>query len=413
MTKILNTSKSRNTYDNLTSINAIAPLQVLELEDTSAKEADFSTIATGFTKLDNIISGFQSSEFIIVAGPPAGGKTLFALSLARNIAIEQNNGVAFFSLEMSAQQLLRRLISMELGLNSMQKDYLLSPEHYLHLDDKLEPLANAPIFIDHTPSISISEFRSKAMYLKKELDIKLILIDYLQLMSGNIEARGSHEQEVADISQSLKTIAKELNVPIVALLQLSRSVDSRIGSEHPQLSDIPESSMADVVLFIHQPKKLLDEYLMSTRGVAEIIVTKHHNKTLGTAKLTILNGSFLFANSDPRLIPDWTEGITYPSLIDFCSILDLTSEENRCFVYYKEHTLDELIAGDFVQCTNEQTAIKLFIYIIHPKGEELILNEVQKVLKNAGMKSSDTDCIWGIGVNEQSTEYGLFIMRFY
>ena len=276
------------------------------IEESSKREGGFSGLATGFTQLDKLTLGFQPSDLIIIAARPSMGKTAFVLSLARNIALDYNSGVAFFSLEMGAVQLMMRLIVVESGLDSrLLRGGQLSPEQWLHLGSSVEPLSNSPLFIDDTPALSIFEFRSKARRLKKQYDIKIIIIDYLQLMTGSIDNRGNREQEVAFISRSLKAIAKELDIPIIALSQLNRSVESRTGSKRPQLSDLRESGAieqdADIVSFIHRPEyygMTTDEEGLPTAGMAEIIIAKHRNGATDTVKLRFRKEQARFMNYD-------------------------------------------------------------------------------------------------------------------
>ena len=185
--------------------------------------------------LDRVTLGWQLSDLIIVAARPSMGKTAFVLSMARNMAVDHEQGVAFFSLEMSSVQLMMRLIIAETGLTraTYVKSGRLTPEQWRHLESATKPLGTAPLFIDDTPALSVFEFRSKARRLKIHNDIKIIIIDYLQLMTGNQDTKGNREQEVAFISRTLKAIAKELNVPMIALSQLSRATEMRGGSKRP------------------------------------------------------------------------------------------------------------------------------------------------------------------------------------
>ena len=234
------------------------------------------------------------------------GKTAFVLSLARNVCVDHDKGVAFFSLEMSSTQLMLRLVVAESGLDSRDvRNGNLNPEQWKHLETSIKPLANAPLFIDDTPALSVFEFRSKVRRLKTQYDIQLIIIDYLQLMTGTPETRGNREQEVASISRSLKAIAKELNIPIIALSQLNRSVESRGGSKRPQLSDLRESGAieqdADIVAFIHRPEYYgltVDEEGLPTAGMAEIIVAKHRNGAVDTVKLRFRKEQARFMDYD-------------------------------------------------------------------------------------------------------------------
>ena len=248
---------------------------------------------SGYTRLDRMTSGWQRSDLIIVAARPSMGKTAFVLSMTRNMAVEHKRPVAFFSLEMSSIQLVNRLIVSETELPSDRiRNGKLERWEWEQLDYKIKNLVEAPIYIDDTPAISVFELRAKCRRLKNLYDVEVIIIDYLQLMSGPPETRGNREQEVSTISRSLKGIAKELNVPIIALSQLNRSVETRSGSKRPQLSDLRESGAieqdADLVLFIHRPEKYgmdVDEEGNSVRGLAEIIVAKHRNGAVGDVQL--------------------------------------------------------------------------------------------------------------------------------
>ena len=219
--------------------------------------------------------------------------------------------MAFFSLEMSSVQLMMRLIIAETGLNGNDvKSGRLTPEQWRHLESATKPLGAAPLFIDDTPALSVFEFRSKARRLKIHNDIKIIIIDYLQLMTGNQDSKGNREQEVAFISRTLKAIAKELNVPVIALSQLSRATEMRGGSKRPQLSDLRESGAieqdADIVAFIHRPEYYginQDENGMPTAGMAEIIIAKHRNGAVCDVNLRFLKEQARFADMDDSMLP--------------------------------------------------------------------------------------------------------------
>ena len=276
------------------------------IEEASKREGGFSGVPSGFTHLDRLTLGWQPSDLIIIAARPSMGKTAFVLSLARNVAVDFQKGVAFFSLEMSAEQLMMRLIVGESGLDSRDvRNGQLTPDQWKHLETSIKPLAAAPLFIDDTPALSIYEFRSKARRLKTQYDIQLVIIDYLQLMTAQTDSRGNREQEVAMISRSLKAIAKELNIPIIALSQLNRSVESRGGNKRPQLSDLRESGAieqdADLVAFIHRPEYYgltVDEDGAPTQGMAEIIVAKHRNGAVDTIKLRFRKEQAKFMDYD-------------------------------------------------------------------------------------------------------------------
>ena len=279
-----------------------------QIEEASKNTSVFNGVPSGFMALDRVTMGWQPSDLIIIAARPSMGKTAFVLSMARNMAIDHQAPVAFFSLEMSAVQLMMRLIVAETGLYSNDiKSGRLTPEQWRHLESATKPLGTAPLYIDDTPALSVFEFRSKARRLKIHNDIKIIVIDYLQLMTGSQETKGSgnREQEVAFISRTLKAIAKELNVPMIALSQLSRATEQRGGSKRPQLSDLRESGAieqdADIVAFIHRPEYYgmnTDENGMPTAGMAEIILAKHRNGAVCDVKLRFLKDQARFADME-------------------------------------------------------------------------------------------------------------------
>ena len=257
---------------------------IQQIEKARNQKDGLSGVPSGFTGLDRITSGWQRTDLIIIAARPAMGKTAFVLSMARNIAVDHNRPVAIFSLEMSSIQLVNRLISAETELGAEKiKTGRLEEYEWQQLNQRIKALDNAPLFIDDTPALSIFELRAKCRRLKMQYDIQIIIVDYLQLMTAGTDTRGSREQEVSMISRSLKAIAKELDVPIVALSQLNRSVESREG-KRPQLSDLRESGAieqdADIVTFIHRPEYFgmtEDDSGNSLLGVAEIIIAKHRN----------------------------------------------------------------------------------------------------------------------------------------
>ncbi|MDO4757913.1 MAG: replicative DNA helicase [Rikenellaceae bacterium] len=287
-----------------------------QIEEASKNTSAISGVPSGYNSIDRVTLGWQLSDLIIIAARPAMGKTAFVLSMARNMAVEYEQGVAFFSLEMSAVQLMMRLIVAETGLDGKDvKSGRLSPEQWRHLESATRPLATAPLFIDDTPALSVFEFRSKARRLKIHHDIKIIIIDYLQLMTGNTDTKGNREQEVAFISRTLKAIAKELNIPIIALSQLSRQTEMRGGSKRPQLSDLRESGAieqdADIVSFIHRPEYYgitQDENGISTAGLAEIILAKHRNGAVCDIKLRFINEQARFVDPDDAQAPQLSEG---------------------------------------------------------------------------------------------------------
>ncbi len=251
-----------------------------ELQNTTG----LSGVPSGYPSIDRITQGWQKSDLIILAARPSVGKTAFALNIARNAAVESNMPVAVFSLEMSADQLGKRLITTESGLSGekIKGGVKLEQYEWVQLEDTLKRLAKAPLYIDDTPGIPIMEFRTKAKRLVKQKGVRLIVVDYLQLMQGPVELRGLREQEVAAISRTLKATAKELNIPIIALSQLSRNAVQRTGGTgKPQLSDLRESGSieqdADMVIFIHRPDFVGMSENPEDREKAYIVIAKHRN----------------------------------------------------------------------------------------------------------------------------------------
>ncbi len=296
----------RNLKKNTQSAEDLVLAAKKKIEEISKKEG-LSGIASGFGEIDRLTSGWQPSDLIIVAARPGMGKTAFTLSMARNITVENNLPVAFFSLEMSAIQLITRLISSETGLNSEKlRTGKLEKFEWELLNVKVTNLENAPLYIDDTPSLSIFELRAKARRLSSQYGIKLIVVDYLQLMTlGSSQKSGNREQEISTISRNLKALAKELDIPIIALSQLSRAVELRGGTKRPILSDLRESGAieqdADIVSFLYRPEYYkIDEWDDEERspalGQAEFIVAKHRNGGLSSIKLKFINSLGKFEN---------------------------------------------------------------------------------------------------------------------
>lgn len=287
-------------------MNMLVKDAITLIQEASKRDDNLSGIPSGYTKLDRITSGWQNSDLAIIAARPSMGKTAFVLSMTRNMAVDHGKSVAIFSLEMSSIQLVNRLIVSEAEITSDKiKVGNLSDNEWERLDYRIKRLEDAKIFIDDTPAISIFELRAKCRRLKRQHDIDIIIIDYLQLMSGSGDAKGNREQEVSNISRSLKGVAKELNVPVIALSQLNRSVEIRTGSKRPQLSDLRESGAieqdADMVLFIHRPEKygiLQDDEGNSLKGLAEIILAKHRNGALGDVNLKFVSEYAKFIEMD-------------------------------------------------------------------------------------------------------------------
>lgn len=311
----------RRNYEDMTSLIAKA---IKEVETAANQTAGVTGVPSGFTELDRITAGWQKSDLIIIAARPGMGKTAFTLSMARNAAVMFNKPVAFFSCEMSSLQLVNRLISSETEINSEKlKKGQLADHEWAQLNSKIGPLTKAPIYIDDTPALTIFELRAKCRRLAAEKKIELIIIDYLQLMvAGTDNGRGGNrEQEISTISRSLKSIAKELNVPIIALSQLSRAVESRGGTKKPQLSDLRESGAieqdADMVLFIYRPEYYgltEDENNAPTNNVAEIIVAKNRNGALKNVNLKFIGHLTKFTDLDNFDFVDETVSIQNPNV---------------------------------------------------------------------------------------------------
>ena len=293
----------RKNYEDMRSLMAQA---LKELQAKKDHDATLTGVPSGFTSLDRVTAGWQKSDLVILAARPGMGKTAFVLSTARNAAVDHNQGVAIFSLEMSRIQLVNRLISSEAELGSEKiKKGNLEEHEWAQLHHKIAKITSAPIFIDDTPALSIRELRTKCRRLKAKNDIKMIIIDYLQLMSGDGNAKGSmgnREQEIASISRALKNLAKELDVPVIALSQLSRQVENR-PDKRPQLSDLRESGSieqdADMVIFLYRPEYYkidVDEAGNSLKGVGEVIIAKHRNGSLDTVQLRFIGNFTKFGN---------------------------------------------------------------------------------------------------------------------
>jgi replicative DNA helicase len=317
----------RNVKKDVTQIDPVIGQAIEQIQAAANRKSGLSGLESGYHDLDKLTSGWQKSDLIIIAARPAMGKTAFVLSMARNMAVEHETGVAFFSLEMSATQLMMRLVVAETGLSSTDiRSGRLTPEQWRHLENKVKPLGKAPLYIDDTPALSVFEFRSKARRLKIHNDIKIIIIDYLQLMTGTKDSKGNREQEVAFISRTLKAIAKELDVPIIALSQLNRSTESRGGSKRPQLSDLRESGAieqdADIVAFIHRPEYYgftQTEDGLPTAGIAEIILAKHRNGAVTDVQLRFLKEQARFADLDTADMPLGGEAQGQQQYVDYAS----------------------------------------------------------------------------------------------
>jgi replicative DNA helicase len=296
------TDQNLNTgYESLSSLAVQAQK---EIEAIAEKGSEITGVTSGFRDLDKLTGGWQRSDLIIVAARPGMGKTAFTLSMAKNAALE-GSGVAVFSLEMASVQLTMRLLSGEAEIGSRSlKSGKMSEEEWKKLHNAVDTLSNLPIYIDDTPAINIFELRAKCRRLKQNHDIKMIIIDYLQLMTGSPnDKRGNREQEISSISRALKSLAKELNVPVIALSQLSRSVETRGGEKRPVLSDLRESGAieqdADIVTFIYRPGYYQlgeGESFDGPKDEAEIIIAKHRNGGTDTIKLKFVGEFTKFEN---------------------------------------------------------------------------------------------------------------------
>ncbi len=290
----------------------IATILMSELKELEIRmhnsDDHLNGVPSGFVDLDKMTGGWQKSDLIIVAARPAMGKTAFTLALARNAAVDHAKPIALFSLEMSSVQLVQRMISMETQVASDKiRRGTLEDYEYKILTSKIDGLKNAQIFIDDTPAINVFELRSKCRRLKQQHDIQMIIIDYLQLMSGTTDGKGTgnREQEISQISRSLKGLAKELQVPVIALSQLSRAVETRGGDKKPILSDLRESGAieqdADIVVFLYRGEYYgleQDSEGNPTKDIAEVIIAKHRNGPVGSVRTRFVNKLAKFENLD-------------------------------------------------------------------------------------------------------------------
>ncbi len=304
----------QNMKKDYTQIDPVIQDAYEMLQKAAARTDGLSGLESGFHALDKMTSGWQNSDLIIIAARPAMGKTAFVLSMAKNIAVTNRVPVAMFSLEMSNVQLVNRLIVNVCEIPGEKiKSGQLAPYEWGQLDYRLKDLMGAPLYVDDTPSLSVFELRTKARRLVREHDVKIIIIDYLQLMNASGMSYGSRQEEVSTISRSLKGLAKELNIPIIALSQLNRGVEQRDGNDgkRPQLSDLRESGAieqdADMVCFIHRPeyyKIYQDDKGRDLRGMAEIIIAKHRNGAVGDVLLRFRGEYARFQNpDDDSIIP--------------------------------------------------------------------------------------------------------------
>ena len=292
----------RKSYESMSTVMRQA---LDDIEAARNNEDGVSGVPSGFHDLDKITGGWQRSDMIVLAARPGMGKTAFVLSMARNMAVDHDIPVAVFSLEMSAVQLVQRLISSETEINSDKfRKGNLEEHEYQQLHSRCGKLSKAPLFIDDTPGLNIFELRAKCRRLKAQHGIDMVIIDYLQLMSAGSD-KGNREQEISSISRSIKGIAKELDVPIIALSQLSRNVETRGGDKRPLLSDLRESGAieqdADIVAFIYRAEYYgITEHPdgIDTAGLGELILAKHRHGALDTIKMKFVKNLAKFANYD-------------------------------------------------------------------------------------------------------------------
>ena len=300
-----------NLRKDYTQINPVISQVYETLRKAAATEGGMSGLPSGFEKLDKITNGWQNSDLVIIAARPAMGKTAFVISMVRNIAVDRKLPVALFSLEMSNQQLVTRLIVNVCQIESekLRSGQLVEYE-WSQLDTGIRRLEDAPIYLDDTPQLSIFELRTKARRMVREHGVRCIMIDYLQLMNASGMNVNSRQEEVASISRSLKALAKELNIPVIALSQLNRGVEGREGLEgkRPMLSDLRESGSieqdADIVCFIHRPEYYgfrQDDKSNSLVGVAEFIIAKHRNGSIGDVRLRFRDRFAQFLDDDQRI----------------------------------------------------------------------------------------------------------------
>jgi len=304
----------QNLQKNFEPMTKLLKKAIDQIEQIQAQESDLTGVPTGFTELDRLTSGFQKSDLIIVAARPGMGKTAFTLAVARNAAILGNKAIAIFSLEMSSLQLTNRLISgeTELPAEKLRKGNL-EPHEWTQLNHRISDLEDAKLFIDDTPAINIFQLRAKCRRLKMQHGIDMIIIDYLQLMSGIDNSKtGNRQEEISIISRSLKSIAKELEIPVIALSQLSRAVETRSGDKKPQLSDLRESGAieqdADMVMFLYRPDYYgitEDANGQSTEGLTHLIISKHRNGATMEIPIRFIKTYAKFINFELSEMPEW------------------------------------------------------------------------------------------------------------
>ncbi len=290
--------KEESLKGDFIALREILPQTFEQIEEYSKREGHVTGVPTGFPELDTLTSGFQKSDLVIIAGRPSMGKTAFALNIAEYVAVEKAMPVCIFSLEMAKEQLAQRLLCSRARISAHQlKTGRIADHQWTNLSIAVGPLSEAPIYLDDSASLTVMEIRAKARRLKLRYDIGMIIVDYLQLIRGRSDPE-SRQQEITYVSQSLKALARELKVPVVALSQLSRQIETRGKDAKPQLSDLRESGAieqdADLVIFIHRPRD--DEGLLGSN--AEVIIGKQRNGPTGITKLTFVKDIVRFELSD-------------------------------------------------------------------------------------------------------------------
>lgn len=306
--QVFDVVQNRSTSD-FTSIKDVVIQSLASIEAAAKNKGSVTGVSTGFYDLDYKTAGLQPSDLIIVAARPSMGKTAFVLNIAENVAVKNNVTTAIFSLEMSKDQLVKRIISMNSKVDSQAiRTGELQDEDWLKLVESARDIGASNLVIDDTPGISVQELRSKCRKLKLEKNLGLVIIDYLQLMSGGSKKAESKQQEISEISRNLKSVAREINAPVIALSQLSRAVEQR-PDKRPMMSDLRESGAieqdADVIMFIYR-----DDYYnkeSEDAGVSEIIIGKQRNGPTGTVKLAWLSQYTKFANLDRSYYSDRDE----------------------------------------------------------------------------------------------------------
>jgi replicative DNA helicase len=286
--------------DGFTHIKDVVRKSFVDIENLHHNPDAISGIRSGFDDLDSMLAGLHNGDLVILAARPSMGKTSLALSLVQNVAIDHKNPVAVFSLEMSKEQLVLRMLCSEARVdNHLLRRGIIKKHEWPNLTKAASLLTSAPIFIDDTPGMNVLEMRAKARRLKMESGLRLIVVDYLQLMTAASRVE-NRQQEISTISRSLKGLAKELDVPVLALSQLSRAVESRAGSKRPMLSDLRESGAieqdADVVLFLYREEVYDRECPEDLKGVAEVIIGKQRNGPIGDVKLKFFSEYTRFEN---------------------------------------------------------------------------------------------------------------------